>query len=186
MKTSLLIILSICIISCSKNKQSPARPTPHPQVDSSSISFRFNDTLVTIKGGLNSYLTNREGVYASKVLTSYPKWVYNISAQSGFYNDLLLQIYTDSLLVQPYNYFLTQPYYWVVPDQGLFLGIQYKNRDYQIYLPNDSVNVNITSFSNGYISGTFSADLTPMDSANPVSGSTKITDGSFQNLQIVY
>jgi len=186
MKTSLLIILSVCIISCSKNKQLPASPTPQPQVDSSLISFRFNDTLVTIKGGLNSYVTNREGVYASKVLTPYPKWVYNIIAQSGFYNDLYLQIYTDSLLVQSYNYFLTQPYYWVVPDQGLFLGIGYKNMDYQIYLPSDSVNVNITRYSNGYISGTFSADLTPMDVANPIPGSTKITDGSFQNLQVVY
>ena len=186
MKTRLLFILSVCIIACSKEKPSPARPTPPPQVDSSSISFRLNDTLVTIKGGLNSYLTNSEGVYASKVLTPYPKWVYNISAKSGFFNDLLLQIYTDSLQVQPYNYFLTQPYYWVVPDQGLFLGIQYKNMDYQIFLPNDSVNVHITSFSNGYISGTFSADLTPTETANPVPGSAKITDGSFKNLQIVY
>ena len=186
MKTRLVIILSICIISCSKNKQTPTTPQPPLQVDSSSISFKFNDTLVTIKGGINSYVSNREGVYASKVLTPNSKWVYNISAQSGFYNGLLLQIYIDSLLVQPYHYFLTQPYYWVNPYQGLFLGIQYKNNDYEIYLPNDSVNVNITSFSNGYISGTFSADLTPRKPPKPGPGSTKITDGSFQNLQVVY
>lgn len=177
--------MSICIISCSKNANSPQSPTQ--VVDSASISYKFNDTLVTVEGGYNSYETNRQGVYVHKRFLGFQNanWVYDIIEKSGFYNSLLLSIYTDSLKVQNYNYKLSQPYTMTYPYQGLFLGITYNKSGCQIFLPNDSVSLNITKYSNGYISGTFAADLTPAV-GNPVPGSTKITSGSFQNLQVIY
>ena len=61
-----------------------------------------------------------------------------------------------------------------------------------LYGPADYMSFTITSYANGHISGNFSGKLTPLVMAgNPnnyygTPGSTLITNGSFNNVPVIY
>ena len=90
---------------------------------------------------------------------------------------------TDSLTVG--NYALTGIY-------GDMFVLSYNGEDEFLHDPSDSISFNITSYSQGHISGNFSGRLTPMITAgNPNNvygspGSVLITNGSFKNVPVFY
>lgn len=107
---------------------------------------------------------------------------YNLDGLSSS-GEITFTFYTDSLTIGNYKY--TGSY-------GDMYFISYNGQDEYVHAPSDSLSFNITSYKNGLISGNFSGQLTPLISAgNPtntygVSGSTLITNGSFQNVPVFY
>lgn len=91
--------------------------------------------------------------------------------------------YTDSLTVGNYKYIGTY---------GDMFFIDYNNTAEFVHDPSDSMSFNITSYSNGHISGNFSGVLTPLVTGSTInniygiSSSVFITEGSFQNVPIFY
>ena len=105
---------------------------------------------------------------------------YSIEGLSD-YGETVFVFYTDSLTVGNYNYIGTY---------GDMFFISYNGTNEYVHAPSDSMSFNITSYSNGHISGNFSGALTPMIAAgNPdniygTPGSVLITNGSFKNVPV--
>ena len=89
---------------------------------------------------------------------------------------------TDSLTTTTYTY----------PGGGNTFLISYYGENEYAHAMTDSLSFTISSFKDGLINGTFSGILTPyiLDSNSNgswgVSGSTKITEGTFQNVPVFY
>lgn len=89
-------------------------------------------------------------------------------------------IFTDSLSVGNY----TQTTVTAKADTGYL--------PFYIYAPTDRVSINISSHSNGYISGNFTALLTPVIDGSRIPytygapSSIAITEGSFKNVPVFY
>jgi hypothetical protein len=117
--------------------------------------------------------------------TTYPgtnSSVYNLDCV-GASGETTFTFGTDSLTVGNYSY--TGIY-------GDLFVLSYNGEDEFLHDPSDSISFNITSYSQGHISGNFSGRLTPMISAgNPnntygAPGSVLITEGSFKNVPVFY
>ena len=90
---------------------------------------------------------------------------------------------TDSLTVGNYDY------------DGIYgdlFVLSYNGEDEFVHDPSDFISFNITSYSQGHISGNFSARLTPMITAGYPNnvygppGSVLVTNGSFKNVPVFY
>ncbi|HVS97023.1 MAG TPA: hypothetical protein VHE54_11085 [Puia sp.] len=90
---------------------------------------------------------------------------------------------TDSLAVGNYSYSGVAAELFV---------LSYNGTDAFLYVPTDSVGFNVTSYTKGHISGTFSARLTPMVTAGypnntyGTPGSVIVTKGSFKDVPVFY
>ena len=125
-----------------------------------------------------------EGIYCDRTIISpstYPTYILGSESSNG--GDFVFTLPTDTLTVADYHYKLsyTGADIYVLSSS---LGNCYLNS------AGDSVDLNITSYSNGYISGNFSFVLTPALSEGPTifgtPGSVIITNGVFQNMPVVY
>jgi hypothetical protein len=117
--------------------------------------------------------------------TVYPgtnSTVYSLDCLSTS-GEMTNTFFTDSLAVGNYSY--TGIY-------GDMFVLSYNGTDEFVHDPADSISFNITSYSNGHISGNFSGRLTPMIAAgNPnntygTPGSVLITKGSFKDVPVFY
>jgi hypothetical protein len=101
----------------------------------------------------------------------------------GSTGETTFTFFTDSLHVGNYTY---------TGNYGDLFVVDYNNTDEFVHDPSDSVSFQITSYSQGHISGNFSGRLTPMISAgNPNNtygspGSVLITGGLFKNVPVFY
>jgi len=103
---------------------------------------------------------------------------YLVDAISDFYGELTFTLFTDSLKVGSYSY----------PN---YAGVGFFITDYQgpnfVYSATDYMNVNVTSYEDGHISGNFSGLLTPMiNNSYGLSSSVSIKNGSFSNVPVFY
>ena len=141
------------------------------------MSYEINGTLVSISvpdagnqlpGGSTLSCTKSNG-YVLDALSSYGEFAFTF--------------YTDSLQVGTYTY---------LSSYGPMYITDFNNTDEFVYGPTDSVSFNVTKYQNGYISGNFSGQLTPMISAGypnntyGVPGSVSIKNGTFSNVPIFY
>ena len=116
-------------------------------------------------------------VYPGTNSTVYSLDCLGTSGEMGF------TFFTDSLTVGNYTY--TGMY-------GDMFILSYNGTDEFVHDPADSISFNVTSYSNGHISGNFSGRLTPMIMAgNPYNtygnpGSILITKGSFKDVPVFY
>lgn len=91
--------------------------------------------------------------------------------------------FTDSLTTGVYTY---------TANYGDMFFISYNGENEFVHGPTDSLSFTITSFNNGYISGSFSGQLTPYDLDSNSNGtygpfgSVLITNGSFKNVPVFY
>ena len=117
--------------------------------------------------------------------TVYPgtnSMVYSLDCLSTS-GEMTNTFFTDSLAVGNYTY--TGTY-------GDMFVLSYNGTDEFVHDPADSISFNVTSYSNGHISGNFSGRLTPMIMAgNPnntygTPGSVLITKGSFIDVPVFY
>jgi hypothetical protein len=104
---------------------------------------------------------------------------YNLSGITGN-GEFTFTFYTDSLKVGNYKYTATQAY---VTDFG-----------YPCYMagPTDNMNINVTSYKNGRVSGNFTGQISPATMQGPYGpvfgtfGSVVIKNGLFSNVPVIY
>jgi hypothetical protein len=117
--------------------------------------------------------------------TLYPgtnSTVYSLDCVSTT-GEMGFTFFTDSLSVG--NYIYKSIY-------GDMFVLSYNGADEFVHAPADSISFNITSYTKGHISGTFSGRLTPMVTAGypnniyGTSGSALVTNGSFKDVPIFY
>lgn len=94
-----------------------------------------------------------------------------------------LYFFTDTLTLGNYRY--------TTADVGQQHVIYFSGQSEFLQAPADYISINVTSYNNGYISGNFSALLTPMVDGNPpykfgTPSSISVTEGSFNNVPVFY
>ena len=107
---------------------------------------------------------------------------YFYSIEAIVNGDFYFTFFTDSLAVGSYTY------------SDIFgdgFVTDYNNHPSFVHYTGDNMNFNITSYSNGHISGNFSGKLTPLISGGTPeiwgdAGSVLITNGSFENVPVFY
>lgn len=184
-KLYLLILLSAFIGACSRDPNSTS-PTPSPNPTTipdtaGYIQYKANGNLVTIK---NTNTANSDHILCTKQtqLNAYTPTIYLLSGVKDSSNSVYFGIETDSLLVGNYNI--------KIPDASIKINGQ---RSELGDVGSDSLNVNITSYSKGLISGNFSGQLSVLPNpipAGPLDWSslpkTSITEGEFKNIKCIY
>ena len=178
----MIIFLSSCL------KQSIAdamiadqNPGSHPGV--ATMTYMVNGNTVTNSvSDPDSQSPNAYDLGCSKTLYGPNSIVYELDCVTSS-GEMGFTFYTDSLTVGNYSY--TGIY-------GDLFVLSYNGTDEFLHVPSDSISFNITSYSQGHISGNFSGRLTPMISAgNPnntygAPGSVLITKGSFKDVPVFY
>jgi hypothetical protein len=172
------ILLSSCLkqsipdaMLASKNSGGQGSPT-------ATLSYKVNGNAVNISvANAESQDTNYYTLGCTKSTGGYSLDGLSSSGEIAF------TFYTDSLAIG--NYIYTANY-------GDMYFVSYNAQAEYVHGPTDSMSFNITSYKNGLISGNFSGQLTPLVTASTinnifgVSGSTLITNGSFQNVPVFY
>ncbi len=173
-----MIFLSSCLkesipdaMRASENSRGQAKTT-------ATLSYEINGNAVNISV---DDADNQDPSYYKLGCAKNPGY-YALQGLSAF-GEFNFAFYTDSLTVGNYKY--------TGADGDMFFT-DYNGTNEYVHAASDSMSLNITSYNNGYISGNFSGQLTPMITAgNPnntygTSGSVLITNGSFQNVPIFY
>jgi len=177
----ILFLAAITLSSCLKQSIADAM-LASVNSNPAAMSYDVNDTLVTITAASNyDEQTSNDFVRCIKSDNSVygiPS-DYNIEALSPSGNRFSFDISTDSLTIGNYSFdslLIGEPYHVIV----------YNKRSSAIYSPVDTISINITSYSKGYIGGNFTARLTPVFDTWGIPGSTIITNGSFKNVPVYY
>ena len=153
----------------------------HPGV--ATMTYLVNgNTVTTSVNDPDSQSPNSYQLGCSKTPVGANGIVYSLDCLSNT-GELAFTFITDSLTVGNYSY--TGIY------GDLYVAL-YNGTNEFLHVPTDSISFNITSYSQGHISGNFSGRLTPMISAgNPnntygAPGSVLITKGSFKDVPVFY
>lgn len=173
------LVLLLALISCSK----PKNDTENTNV-SGSISYTVNGTTITMN---NVDISTGEGVVIAKQLKGdlISSTRYLLNAQKGLNNFLGVVIISDSLKVAGYHCDSTQL------DNLNFMAVDNLNYNGQIsslYYNGDYLDVQITSYKNNRVSGTFSGKFTPQKNVFDYAfhGTVVITDGKLNNVPVIY
>lgn len=158
----ILPIIAIIFFSCKKDPSTPSGTNA-----SGSIEFKVNGGAMVMDNV--DLLTGQYVVFYKQLQGIAPKTRYLLNAQKGANNVLIFTIVTDSL--QKTNYHTSG---------GLTLAdfaLNYNGQTSGILSQGDYFDINITNYSNGRISGNFTAALTQWSIATGVGqpGSVKIT-----------
>jgi len=154
-----------------------------PRVATMSYAVNGNTVTTTVNYPDNQSSTGYE-LGCSK--TFYPgtnSTIYNLDCVSTS-GELTFTFFTDSLTVGNYTYTSGMG--------GDLFVLDYNNTSAFVHAPVDNISFNVTSYSKGHISGTFTGKLTPMVSAGyPTNtygtpGSVLITKGSFKDVPVFY
>jgi hypothetical protein len=182
MKYSLFLIISVVLLSCSRD---PNSTNSNPSIEDGTFQYKVNGNLVTIK---NISIADAEYTIFFKQLsgTAIPHSRYMFNGQNGVNNVWVFGIISDSLTVG--NYILDT----TAITGGLITTMTYNGAQSAIYYSGDKMEINITHYSDGYISGNFTAKMTPfiIDNNGLVDyskrGTTLITEGEFKNVKCIY
>ena len=168
MKKLLYFITCITLFSCSKDPNTPSGTNA-----SGSIQYKINGNLVVMDNV--DLLTGQYVIFSKYLLPTF----YVLGAQKGANNRMSAIIVTDSLKTINYHYDSLSSY--------LSFIIDYNGQASALLFKNDYFDVNITSYQNARISGTFTAKYTPYSTTGfGQYGSTLITEGKLNNVQVVY
>jgi len=168
------MLVAMLIVSCSKDTNSLK------DVPDGAVQYKVNGNLFIIQ---DSSTSNVEHVMIAKQMqgTAFPRYIF--SGRKEPYNFLGFGIESDSLAIRNYTYDSTSYLYrqtnWVL----------YNGSQSMLYYAGDNLTINITSYSNGFISGDFTAKFTPSDGTRfdySKRGTTLITEGKFKNIKCVY
>jgi hypothetical protein len=171
-------VMVVFFPSCLKESIAGAMLTSkHPGGPTATLSYEINGNIVTLSvddaynQNPNSYTLgcSKSGYYSLSALTSFGEFAF--------------AFYTDSLTVGNYKY--TGAF-------GDMFFTRYNGVNEYVHASSDSMSFNVTSYSNGRISGNFSGALTPLLRPSTISnifgdpGSVLITNGSFENVPVFY
>lgn len=177
---ALAIVITVALSSCLK--ESIADAILHEQNGGSgitaSLSYQLNGTTVSVTV---DDADNQDHSYY-RLGCSKPFRTYTLDALTDF-GETAFPFYTDTLSVGNYKY---------TGGNGEMFFLDYNNQAEYVYAPSDSMSLNITSYSNGHISGNFSGVLTPLVTAGTINNifgdpsSIHITNGTFKNVPVFY
>jgi hypothetical protein len=175
MKFYCTIIISILLFSSCLKQSIPDAMLGKHAGSTATLSYEFNGEAVNIS--VPDADNQMPGNYKLVCTKSY---FYLLQAVGG--GEFTFTFYTDSLTTGNYTY---------NNSFGDMFITDYNNHPSFVHYPGDNMNFNITSYSNGHISGNFSGQLTPLISAGNVDiygtpGSVLITNGSFENVPVFY
>lgn len=170
-----ILLLTIILFSCKKDPSTPSGTDAR-----GSIEYKVNGSAMVID---NVDILNAQYVVFYKQLQGVvPNTRYLLNAQKGANNAFVFAIVTDSL--RKINYHYDSTFQSVFPG----FGFNYNGQTSGIVSKNDYFDINITDYSNGRISGNFTAALTPVSvftGYGPAS-SVKVTEGKINNVQVIY
>jgi hypothetical protein len=176
-RITVLIIIYIAVLqSCSK-KNWVVNVNP----SSGSIQYKVNGQLMTMD---NANASNGENVVFAKQLKGsvLPATRYLMNAERGSNNVLLLSIASDSL--HEINYYYDSTYQSTHPSELVF-DISFNGEIGTLSFGGDNFDINISSYKNRKISGTFSGKLSSTPDYNK-RGNLIITEGVFNNIPVIY
>lgn len=170
------IAVTVMLLLPSCLKQSIPDAMLHKNTGSTAtLSYEFNGE--SVKLSVPDADNQMPGNYR---LVCTKDYFYSLEAVVG--GEFTFTFYKDSLTTGNYTY---------TSSFGDMFITDYKNRPSFVHYPGDNMNFNITSYTNGHISGNFSGKLTPLISAGTPdiwgdAGSVLITNGSFENVPVFY
>lgn len=170
------LLTCIILLSCGKEKNYPFNPSSI----SGLIQYKVNGQLVVMD---NADTLNKAGASFAKQLKGFlPDTRYFLNAQNGINNTIVTAIVTDSLQLINYHYDST---FMHSSASGTF-ALVYNGQGATILFNGDYFDVNIFSYKNARISGTFSAKLTPLAGSLDYSNrnSVVITEGIIDNVPV--
>jgi hypothetical protein len=176
MKKLLYFITCITLFSCSKDSNTPSGTNA-----SGSIQYKVNGNLIVID---NVDILSGQYAIFYKLLkgSTLVETVYELNAQKGANNVLAFALVSDSLKQISYHYdsidVFTNP-------TAFNFALGYNGQLGAIFYNGDMLDVNISSYKNSRITGTFSAKLSPGSDYNQ-RGTVLITEGVINNVQVVY
>jgi len=170
------------VVSCTKSTNSTSSS---PSIEDGTFQYKVNGNLVTIKN--ISFADGEYTMFSKQVLgTVISKTGYMFHAEKGVNNAWGFGIVSDSLTIGNYTYDTTYLAASTIATTMIYNGAQSA-----IFYAGDYISINITSYSGGFISGNFTAKLTPLPGggASPdysKKGTTVITEGQFKNIKCIY
>jgi hypothetical protein len=180
---AIVLIAAILLSSCLKQSIPDAMLDPKNSGGqgkvTATLSYKINGNAVSVS------VTDADNQ------STVPYYILGCSKYAGYYNldavtnagETTFSFYTDSLTVGNYKFLGTY---------GDMFFMDYYNTNEYVHAPSDSMSINITSNSNGHISGNFSGVLTPLITASNINniwgtaGSVLITNGTFKNVPVYY
>jgi len=175
-------IAAIFITLCTRDPNTSNNP---PTIADGTFQYKVNGNLVTIK---NISIADAEYTVFFKQLqsTAIPHTRYMFNGQKGANNFFGFGIQSDSLTLGNYTYDSTYQY-----ASGNVTTMTYNGQQSLLIYGGDNMNINITAYSNGFISGNLTAKLTPLPIIIGVPdystrGTTLITEGEFKNIKCIY
>jgi len=178
MTIRICLLISIIFLSCGKEKKYPFQPSSQ----SGSIQYKINGQLIVMD---NADTLNHGGAVIARQLKGLlPETRYLINAQNGVDNTIVAAMVTDSLQLINYHY---DSAFMRTSASGTF-ALAFNGQGAVIHYKGDYVDMNIFSYKNARISGTFSAKLTPLAGVSDYSNrnSVIITDGKIDNVPVSY
>ncbi len=175
MKAILVLIFSLVLFSCSRDND---LPTPNTTDADREISFMIDGTNKSYKGQQTT-LNGGVGVHGFRMLGTpgFTSTVYGFNGNNGVENSILINILTGNDTLKLMNYRVTT---------GLHM-IRVAGQNYQTLGPGDFIDINITTYSNGEVSGTFGGKISKMTNNGSTPGqSVNVTNGVIKNVKIVY
>lgn len=176
-KLLLFPIIFISMLSCSKPNITES--INQPISENGSIQYKVNGELAVID---NVNYMGAQYVLCAKQIRGLilPKTRYLLNAQKGVNNLFIFPIVTDSLQQKHYHSDSTT-------GGGLVTLTLFNGNESAIVFSADYLDVNIASYKNSRISGTFTGRFTPLSSSTfGVPGSIFITEGIINNVQVIY
>ena len=179
MKYFTIVLTAVIFYSCSKDTNIPPDTT-----SSGLIQYKVNGTDVVMN---NVDVPSGQFVVFNKQLKGIaPETRYLLSAQKGADNLLIFPIVTDSLHEINYHYDSTSIHN---KPAAFAFSLEHTGETSTIIYHTDSFHVNISTYKNGRISGTFAGKFTPY-STQGVSfddrGTMIISEGKMINIPVIF
>ena len=155
-----------------------------PKTSAGSIQYKVNGNLVVI----DNVDTSQYVTFCKRIFPPLPNIVYELLAQkSGLNNVIHFIIISGNLEPINYHYDIADV---IDPNISFFCGINYNLIPSYVLWEGDYLDINISSYKNSRITGTFTAKLTPSplnvsDNGWSQRGTTLITEGKLDNVKVI-
>ena len=187
------LFLTVILFACSTNS---------PELQDGTFQYKLNGQRVTIKHISGSFGSLEYAQFTKQLagtnlnigggfggIISRTRYVFNGQNGPNTNNSFSFGILSDSLAIGSYTQDSTYS-----GNLSTYTALAYNGQVSGILFTGDYFSVNITSYSNGFISGNFTAKLTPIPVAligvTPIDhrtrGTTVVTEGEFKNITCRY
>lgn len=171
------IFLILIFGACSRDTSNTT-----PAVVYGSFQYKVNGNPVVITG--NDFSNLEYAIFFKQLAgTIIPHTRYLFNGQKGANHVWVFGIKSDSLSTGNYTYDST--YFGL---SGTPSTVIYNGKQSGLIFKGDYMSINVTSYSNGIVSGNFTAKFSPMEAVQNYSirGTTLITEGKFENIKCIY